>query len=385
MVRTMCWRLTAYIIAGAMFFGCSSKAKDSSDGKTGKPAVAVEVVRVASADMTEGIDVVGSLSPKFQGDVKAEFPGIITQVYVTEWVKVKKGTPLAQLDTRELDLILARTEATAEASKAGVIQAQVALNRAERELTRFVKLKEVGLVTQQNLDDAATEKEAAVARVSAAKAQLRASENELRQMQTRLSKAILRSPMNGAVSQRNVNVGDVVEAGGSKALFHVVDGRILDLTFTVPSNQMGSLRIGQPLTFSTDAIPGKTFTGKVTFINPSVNEADRSVRIIAEVINDSGELKAGLFAKGRIITGKRTGVLQVPRTGLVSWDVVKKQADVFVVRGEKVNRLAVQTGSSSTDLVEVSSGLAQGDLVVNRGGFNLRDGDRVKVVQGSGR
>jgi len=374
------------MIAGTMLFGCSSRTNGPPEGKAGKPAVAVEVFRASSAEMTEGIDVVGSLSPKFQADAKAEFAGIVTQVYVAEWVKVQKGTPLAKLDTRELDLMHQKTEAAAEESKAAVIQAEVAQNRAEREHIRFVKLKEVGLVTKQNLDDAATEKDASAARVSAARAHLRVSENELRQMQTRLSKATIRSPMNGVVSQRNVNVGDLVgDFVGNKVLFHIVDGGMLDLTLTVPSNQMGALRIGQPLTFSTDAIPGKTFTGKVTFINPAVNEADRSVRIIADVSNDSGELKAGLFAKGRIITGKRSGVLQVPRTSLVSWDVMKKQAEVFVVRGEKVNRLAVRTGSVSSDLVEVSSGLTPGDLVVNRGGFNLRDGDRVKVVQGNGR
>ena len=93
----------------------------------------------------------------------------------------------------------------------------MARNRAEREYERAFKLKEAGLVTQQNLDDATTEKEAAAASLSAAAAQLSASEREYSQMQTRLSKAILRSPMNGVVSQRNVNVGDLVgDVGGQQ-------------------------------------------------------------------------------------------------------------------------------------------------------------------------
>jgi len=187
------------------------------------------------------------------------------------------------------------------------------------------------------------------------------------------------------VSQRNVNVGDLVgDVAGNKVLFHIVDNRLLDLTVTAPSKEMGKVRLGQALSFSTDAIPGKTFSGKVTFINPAVNEADRSIRIVAEVRNDSEELKSGLFVKGRIITGERTGVLQVPRVALLAWDVVEKKADVFVAREEKAERRAIRTGAVSVDSVEVVSGLASGETVVTRGGFNLKDGDTIVVVQGSG-
>jgi len=168
-----------------------------------------------------------------------------------------------------------------------LMQAEVARNRAEREYDRLVKLKEAGLVTQQNLEDGRTEKEASGARLSAAQAQLRAVQDENSQVQVRLSKAVLRSPMDGVVSQKNVNVGDMVgDPAGNKVLFNIVDNRRLELTVTVPSREMGGLKMGQPLTFSTDAIPGKTFTGKVAFINPAVNEADRSVRVVAEVRND---------------------------------------------------------------------------------------------------
>ncbi len=366
--------------------GCSSRAGDPRSGAAGKSAVAVEAVKVVPADTTEGVDVVGSLSAKFQTDVKPEFAGTVTEVYVTEWIKVQKGTPLAQMDRRELESMLRKTEAAVEAAKANVLQAQVAKNRSDREYDRVLKLKEVGLVTQQSVDDATTEKEASAARVSAAEAQLRASEDDHRQMETHFSKALVRAPMNGVVAQRNVNVGDLVgDVAGNKVLFHIVDNRLLDLTVTAPSKEMGNLRVGQALTFSTDAIPGKTFIGKVTFINPTVNEADRSIKIVAEVRNDSEELKSGLFVKGRIVTGKRSGVLQVPRTGLLSWDVIEKKADVFVVRGEKVERRAIRTGSATVDLVEAVSGITAGDIVVTRGGFNLKDGDRVTVVQGSGR
>ena len=382
--RRSAW-LVFLVIPGVLALGCS-REKSATAARAGKPAVAVEVVRIVQSDAIEEVDVVGSLSAKFQTDVKPEFAGTVTDVYVTEWVKVQKGTPLAQLDRRELESMLRKTEAAVEAAKANVLQAQVARNRSEREYERALKLKEAGLVTQQNVDDATTEKEASAARLSAAEAQLKASQDDCRQMETHFSKALVRSPMNGVVSLRNVNVGDLVgDVAGNKVLFHIVDNRLLDLTVTAPSKEMGKVRVGQTLTFSTDAIPGKTFTGKVTFINPMVNEADRSIKIVAEVRNDSEELKSGLFVKGRIVTGERTGVLQVPRTALLSWDMIEKKADVFVVRGEKVERRAMKTGAVSVDLVEAVSGVAPGETVVTRGGFNLKDGDTVVVAQGSGR
>jgi RND family efflux transporter MFP subunit len=385
MLKKCCTCSLLVVIAGVLLCGCS-RTKDPAKSVVGKQAVPVEVAKVTPAELTDGVEVVGSLAAKFQADVKAEFAGIVTDIYANEWVRVQKGTPLARLDTRELDIMLKRVEAAVEAAKASVMQAEVARNRAERECSRISKLKEAGLVTQQNLDDSLTEKDASAARLAAASAQLRAAEQEFSQTQTHLSKGLIRSPMNGVISQRNVNVGDLVgDVAGNKILFHIVDNRTLDLTVTAPSSEMAVIRVGQPLDFSTDAIPGKTFAGRVTFINPAVSEADRSVKIIADVRNDSEELKAGLFVKGKIITGTRHGVLQVPRTSLLSWDVVKKQADVFVVNADKVQRKTIRTGSVSTDLVEAASGLEAGESVVTRGGFNLKDGEAVKVVQGSGR
>jgi len=367
--------------------GCSGKgeSKDPGGKTTGRPPVAVEVIKAATADFTEGIDVVGSLSPKFGADVKSEYTGIVTVVYVNEWVRVKKGTPLAKIDTREMEILLQKAKAAVEMSKANLLQAEVAGNRANREYDRLLKLKEVGLVTQQNLDDGLTEKEAAAARIGAAKAQLKAAEEDLQYTETRLSKTIIRSPMDGVVSLRGVNVGDLVgEMGSPKVMFRIIDPRILDLTVTVPSGEMASVHVGQPLTFSTDVLPRKTYTGKVMFINPVVNESDRSVKVTAEVENVSEQLKGGLYVKGKIITGKRTGILRVPRTALLSWDVAGKKGDLFVVKGETANRRTVQTGSMIGDFVEVTSGINSGDPVIVRGGFNLKDGDRVNVTQVNG-
>jgi RND family efflux transporter MFP subunit len=370
----------------AMAAGCAGQG--TADGKPvqkdgGKPPVAVEASRAATGELSEGVDVVGTLSAKFQSDVKSEVGGSIAEVYVTEWVRVKKGAPLAKVDTREADSLRKRAEASVEMAKAGMLESKAAANRAEREHERAQKLKEAGLVTQQGLDDALTQREAAAARVAAAKAQIAAAEEDVRQAATRISKAVIRAPFDGVVAERYVNVGEVV-GEMQKVVFRIVDPRLLDLTVNVPSGDIGAVRVGQPLAFSTDAIPGRNFAGKVRFINPVVSEADRSVKVIAEVRNASEELKGGMFVKGRIVTGNRSGVLQAPRSALLTWDVAAKKADVLVVEKDVARRRAVRTGTVSGDLVEIASGLAKGEAVVTRGGFNVKDGDRVNVTRMDG-
>jgi len=379
-IRILFWIL---MVAAA---GCSAvgEEKKAPEKAKGKPPVAVEVTKVAVADVSEGIEVVGNLSAKFGADVRSEYTGIVTEVYVTEWVKVKKGDPLARLDTREIEVALQRTLAAVEVAKANLLQMEVGENRAEREYERAVKLKEEGLITQQALDDARTEKQAAAARLAAGKAQIRLSEEEVKQAQTRLAKTLLRSPMDGMVSLRNVNVGDFVGEMGAKPMFRIVDNRVLDLTVTVPSGEMAALRPGQLLTFSTDALPGRTFSGKVMFINPIVNEADRSLRVVAEVDNRSEQLKSGLFVTGRIKTGERKGILKIPRTALLTWDVPGKKGEVFIVQGETAVRRTVRTGALAGDRVEVTEGVEPGSLVISRGGFNVKDGDRVNVTRTNG-
>ncbi len=160
------------LIGALLFFlsvinlGCSKGESEEKRQSAGRPPVAVEVTRVTTADLTDGIDIVGSLSPKFATDVKSEYAGIVTEVYVTEWVGVKKGDLLARTDTREAEIVLKKARAAAEMARANLLQAEVAKSRADREYNRLQKLRDSGVVAQQNLDDARTEKEAAAARIS---------------------------------------------------------------------------------------------------------------------------------------------------------------------------------------------------------------------------
>lgn len=350
----------------ALFSGACGPAS-SGPAAAERPPVAVETAAVEAGDLAEKISVVGTLAPKFEGAVKAEYSGVISEVFVSEWVRVERGTLLARFDSRE-------AQAAVKAAKAARLEATVGTARAQRELERCVKLRQAGLATQQTLDDARSAAEASQASLEAA-----AANEEL--ARTRLSKAEIRAPMAGVIASRSINPGDFVENMGSpRPMFTIVDNQRLELTVTVPSSAIASLAVGQPLTFTVDAIPGRFFEGKVSYVNPAVDEASRTLKVIAQVDNRDGLLKSGLFARGEIVTNRRAEVMRVARGALVTWDPTAATGVVYVVENGRAQKRDIATGSATAEAIEIVRGLSAGETVVTRGGFDVRDGDRVTIV-----
>ncbi|PKN12495.1 MAG: efflux RND transporter periplasmic adaptor subunit [Deltaproteobacteria bacterium HGW-Deltaproteobacteria-4] len=346
---------------------CSACNKNDSAVPTEKPAIAVETAIAAPALLTDAIHVTGTLAARNAAEIKSELAGLYTEVYVTEWVAVRKGQPLARIQAAETATLVKRAEA-------GALQARVEADRVQREAGRMEKLKGAGLATQQQLDDA-------LSMAAAADALRQAAAEELAQLRLRLEKSLIRAPIDGVVAMRAVNVGDLAGAdSGGNVIFRIVDNRILDLTVTVPSTDFGRVAVGQLLDFSCDGLPGRTFSGTIKYLNPSVNPADRSLQLMAEIDNRDGRLRDGLFVKGEILIGQRENVLLVPRTVLSGLDLAAGSAVLFVVNGDQAERRAVSIGTLSGDHVEIVSGLQAGEYYVSRGAFNLSDGDKVSVA-----
>lgn len=373
-----------FFLLSISFYGCLGQG-GAQEQAAGRPAVAIEAISLKPGVVEENIEVVGTLNPKFKAEIKPEYVTTVSEVYVTEWVRVKKGDKLAQMDTREPLAVFNKALAAVEAARANVNQAIVAAQRAEREYNRLAKLRLSGSVSQQALDDITAEKDASAARVAATRAQLNLALRESEQAKTRLDKATILAPIDGVVSYQGLMVGDLAgEMNNARSVTKIIDTRTLTLTLTVPSREMAAVKVGQPLLFTSDVFPGRTFNGKVMYINPVVNDIDRAVKIEAEVDNQDEVLKGGLFVKGAIFTGRRENVLLVPRDSLFSWDMSTKKAKVWVVSGQKAVSRQVSTGVRQADQVEITQGLVAGDLIVTRGAFNLVDGDKVTLVKSEG-
>jgi RND family efflux transporter MFP subunit len=373
------------IYLGVLLAACCALSacgkKTESAVPAAKPPVAVEVSTAAASTVTDSIEVTGGLDPKFSVDIKTQIPGLVKQVFVTEWVRVKKGQPLARIDVSETEAMVKRAEAGVESAKANRALVSVAATRAERELARLLKLKESGLATQQAVDDSRSEAEAAQSRVAAAQAQIGAAEEDVRQTRARQTKGSVISPIDGVVALRDVNVGDLAsDAAAGKPIFRIVDNRLLNLTVTVSSADSARIKVGQQVEFTVDAHPGRTFTGKIMFINPELSSSDRSLKVIAEVLNSPELLKGGLFAKGRIITGSRAEVLQIPRSAVDRFDPAARKGMLIVTNNGVARTREIATGTVNGSMIEIVSGLKKGEQYVVRGGFNIKDNDRVTVT-----
>lgn len=349
------------------------KAGDSSD------LVAVDTARPEKKDLQRFVEVYGSLAPKTSTEVKSEIPGRVAEIRVKEWDSVTPKDILLELDPTDFKVELNRNEAGLQMAKAQHLEAKAGLNRAMREWERTMKLKEAGLVTGQEVDERKSELESAEARANLAEAQIGQAQAMVAESKRNLSKTKVYAPITGAVSERKVDKGDWVDRGAP--LFAVVDNRILDLTANVPATEFPKVREGQNLIFSVDGLPDQTFTGSVKRLNPLVSASDRSGRIQAEVSNAEGKLRGGIFARGKIIIEEKKQALTVPKNALLSFNIEKGTASVFVIKSPDTAVLKnVTTGLATEETIEITSGINDNDDIVIRGGFNLKDGTKVIVT-----
>lgn len=351
--------------------------------ETPRPAVAVEIAEVRATAIEDAIEIVGTLAARNEVAVKSEHRGVIVEIMVDEWIPVRAGQPLARLDMREIEARSGAAQAAIEMAAAQARAAGVEEARARRELERVRNLDPYGIVSRQEIENAMTIFEAAEARRASANAGLAAVRKDYVQLSTIRGKRVLTAPIDGVVSERNARVGDFVSDGTPpRGVFRIVDNRLLELTATASSRDASRIAPGLPIIFTSEVAPGETFVVPVRHVNPAIDPRDRSLRLFAEIPNETGPLRSGLFIKGRLIAGRRENVPAIPRAALLNLELESGRAEVFVVAGETAKRRAIMIGALQGELAEIREGLAVGERVVTLGGFSLRDGDSVVVTAG---
>jgi RND family efflux transporter MFP subunit len=177
------------------------------------------------------------------------------------------------------------------------------------------------------------------------------------------------------VSERPVSAGDIVQPGG--ALFTVVDPSSMRLEASVPAEQLASIRIGVPVSFTVSGYPGRQFVGRITRINPTADPTTRQVRIYVSIPNEGRSLVGGLFANGRMSTATKMGLV-VPQGAV---DVRGTSPTVMRVKQGKVEMVQVQVGltDKASETIEVLSGLQAGDTLLLGAAQGITPGTLIKV------
>jgi cobalt-zinc-cadmium efflux system membrane fusion protein len=178
----------------------------------------------------------------------------------------------------------------------------------------------------------------------------------------------VRAPFAGEIVERTAVRGALVEAG--KSLFTLADRSVMWAMLNIPETALARVRVGQSVDLNVESLPGRTFTGKLTWIAAEVDEKNRMARARVEVANPDGLLKARMFARARILTGSAEGAVVVPASAICALEgkpfvFVKLAEDLFETR-------AVTTGVKCDGRLEVVEGLKAQEVVVVNHGFALK-------------
>ncbi len=256
-------------------------------------------------------------------------------------------------------------------SRAGVQSAQASLYKAQRALeVANATLSREQNVFRQGLNNTA-QIQAARATLVSAQADADAARGALRLLQSSPGKGVavpVRAPIAGVVQTRDVALGELV--GADAPLFSVVNLDSVSLEAALFEADAARVRIGAPVTISSDAAPGQRFSGRISFIGSQVDPQTRALTARA-LINNPGQLRPGVFVRGQIQTGAGKLSLAVPSSAVLDDGAAKI---VFVVKegGDRYERREVTLGNESGGRVEIKSGLKQGETIVSQGGAALR-------------
>lgn len=323
-----------------------------------------EVVTIAPTTLMETLKITGSLAPVRQVYLSSEVSAKIDAVEVRAGDAVKQGDVLVRFDAAALDIQLAQATANAEATRVQLDQARVDFERTEDLVQR-------GLAPQNNL----TAARSALDQLTAA---LAAQETTVANAQRARDNAIVRAPFDGVVSGRSVDPGQFVATGSP--LVSLVDLTLLEVKATAPVSYAPELAPGLAVDLTVEGFGDRVFAGKVERLSPVALEGTRMLPVYVSLGNETGELRGGMFASGRIVLEARADGIGIP-AGALRHDA---EGDyVLVVEGDKVVRRAVEIARSwdGGAQLEVASGLAPGDVVVSEPLPELRPGDAVELVE----
>lgn len=417
--------LAAAVAAGVVWFGDRRPGHEAKaePAPRAPEAVAVTAEPVTLRPVRRSVDVVGSLFGRDEVALTPKVEGRVLRVCHDVGDVVRPGDVLLEIDPtdyqlavaearRALDLELARLGLKEPPTRDFDVRALPSVARAaaleKNAASRCERLRRLGgggAASAEDLEQAETDLAVARANYGQAVIDAEATLAAVRQKQAALDTATQRlrdtrvvapapggappepTPAEYVVSQRSVSEGEIVRAmpGATTTLFRLVIDRPLKLQAQVPECHAAEVRVGQAAELEAECCPGEHFAGTVARINPAVDRASRTFLVEVHVPNADRRLRAGGFARARILTRIEPQARTVPEEALVRFAGVTK---VFVVEKGQARAVPVAAGASGTDggraWVEVAGELPTAARVVTSGQSQLADGTATRLKDARG-
>jgi len=377
--------LGAVIVVGAVAGGLlMNKDRDK--------APAVQTARVEHAKIIQKVNATGKIQPKTQVKISADVSAKIIAMHVKEGDWVERGDLLLELDRERYEASLETEEANVRSAQANANLVQENVVQTERVFKRAKELVDRNLESQAVLDSAQAAYQVEVARYQSAIDQVEQARGRLKQARDALSKTTIYAPMSGTVSDLNKEQGEI--AIGSQfqedVIMVLANLGAMEALVNVDENDIVSIALGQVAEIEVDALPGEKLAGTVVEIANTANvsaegttsqKTEFEVTIAVDTARE--ELRPGMTASADVITDTRESALSIPIQSVTVRTIEQlEEGDenasehftpaedgfvevVFVVENGKVMARQVETGIQSDELIEVTSGLSEGDEVVS--------------------
>jgi HlyD family secretion protein len=275
---------------------------------------------VEKGEILDAITATGKINAVITVSVGSQVSGTIQQIFVDFNSRVRKGQVIALIDPRLLEASVVQARGSVDNMKAALERAQVGVIDTERTNRRNRELVKDGFVAQSDVDSSQTAWEQALALKRSAEAALQQVEGALKVAETNLEYATIRSPVDGIVISRNVDVGQTVAASfQTPTLFSIAqDLTKMQVDTSVDESDIGRAVLGQTVTFTVDAWPEKTFPGEVAQVrnSPIVTQNVVTYNVVVLVDNRELLLKPGMTANVSIEVKKFRDVLKIPNAAL---------------------------------------------------------------------
>lgn len=332
----------------------------------------IGVSAVATEPLPVALRVTGSVQPieSRLAHVRPLAQGRILDVLVKVGDHVTTGQPLARFDNVEAGELATQREG----ARADLARLRVQLGTATRQADRARRLVEIGAVPQREYEASLGEQQQIEASIRAQESAIAGLEQRLRRFGTSeaaadtSSVATIRAPLAGVLVRADVAPGDVVDA--STELLAIADISRVYVQAHVFEKDLGKVRRGQAATVTVDAYPEQRFPGSVAVVGGTVDPRTRTVPVRVEVVNTNARLKLDMFARIDLATDAMQPGLAVRREAV---QTLEGRQVVFVKTGDTDFRVReVDTGRLSGGLIEITRGLAAGEVVVTDGAFKLK-------------
>ena len=380
--------LAVLLVVGAIVFANLQSRREKT--------VKVTVDKIKKQDLTSIVSASGEIKPKKNINISAQVPGRIVKIGVVEGQEVKTGDFLLKLDSTQYEAMSDRDQNFIRAARADLIQSEARLKRDKSSFDRQQQLFDDNLISKDQLEASKAQYDVSVAQTNAIEFQIKQAEASLKSTMDSLAKTTYVSPIDGIITSLQVEEGETAIIGTMNnpgtVMLTIADLSVMEVEVEVDETDVIGVSLGQESDIRVDAMPGTIFKGKVTEIGSSAllkatagvsTQESKDFKVVVTLDNPDRQLKPGLSASADIIVAQKKQALAVPISSLVLREkpdvdknapaAAREEEGVYTVAASRVKFVPVGKGITGGMMIEVTSGLNEGQEIVTGPYASLRE------------